>query len=501
MQDIELRITELLSDRHVQQGDVITAQDVHVIEKQLGEPAQFADDKTSEKSSMHTKRLLRDTDNAILGGVASGLGAYFGIDGNLFRAAFLILTFTGGLGILIYLFLWLFVPAARTNADKLQMLGKPVTVATLQRYRASAQRTLGRSKLLQRPLLNVFRTILTVCIVLVTLAIALSIAVGTGLLYMQPLRSLVWAYHTNYFVIGLIWFGSISIVALLATLVRQLWHRGHSFGIRIALIASFTGFLFSLIALTALTPVVTNHYESTYGNGKLTTSLAVQSPKNIRTLTTLNDTTNNDVVLNYVTVTNQPLHATYEKYPGMSNRPDISVTANKNTITVSAQNLNQAVPSCLWNNVCKNIYLPIHVTLYGPAVQNITANMNTDLTVSNLSNSVSVTATNGASISLINSNLNLLTINAAGASIDASSITAQSAVVTMNTNSNVSTPNTSSLTANYPTESCQENDNPILFVPQYPSKNVINGQFETQQTFDQNNCIHDDSTNNVNIYN
>lgn len=497
MQDIELRITELLSYRHVQQDGVITAADVRVIEKQLGEPAQFADTKNTETPNIHTRRLLRDTDNAILGGVASGLGVYFNTDANLFRVAFIILTFVGGFGVLIYLFLWLFVPAAKTNADKLQMLGKPVTVATLQRYRASAQRTLGRSKLLQRPLLNIFRTILTACILIVTLAIALSIAVGTGLIYMQPLRPLVWAYHTNYFVVGLIWFGSASIVALLATLVRQLWHRGHSFGIRIALIASFTGFLFSVIALTALAPVVINHYESTYGNGKLTTSLTVQSPREIKSLNTLTDDTGSNVILNYVAVTNQPLHATYEKYPGMS-RPDISVTTNKNTITVSAQKLDQAVPSCLWDNLCRNIYLPIHVTLYGPAVQTIVANTGGSVTASGLNSSVSLTANSTSSVTLTNSNLNLLTINATNASVDASSITAQSAIITMDANSNVNAPITNNLTANYPTESCQQNDDQILFVPQYPAKNSINGQTETQMAFDQNNCINDNSDNNYN---
>jgi phage shock protein PspC (stress-responsive transcriptional regulator) len=57
------------------------------------------------------RRLTRSGANALIGGVASGLGRYFSVDPLLFRVAFVVLTFAGGFGVLAYLLLLAFVPA------------------------------------------------------------------------------------------------------------------------------------------------------------------------------------------------------------------------------------------------------------------------------------------------------------------------------------------------------------------------------------------------------
>ena len=79
------------------------------------------------------KRLFRDPDNRILGGVASGLGYYVGIDPTVIRILFLALAFLWGSSIWIYILLWAFVPEAKTAAQKLQMKGEPVTVDNIKR--------------------------------------------------------------------------------------------------------------------------------------------------------------------------------------------------------------------------------------------------------------------------------------------------------------------------------------------------------------------------------
>jgi phage shock protein PspC (stress-responsive transcriptional regulator) len=56
------------------------------------------------------RRLTRSGSDAIIGGVASGLGRYFGVDPILFRIGFVVLTFVGAVGILAYLALLAFVP-------------------------------------------------------------------------------------------------------------------------------------------------------------------------------------------------------------------------------------------------------------------------------------------------------------------------------------------------------------------------------------------------------
>ena len=55
-------------------------------------------------------RLTRSTDDKVLGGLAGGLGRYFGIDPVVFRIAFVVLTLAGGSGILLYLVGWLMIP-------------------------------------------------------------------------------------------------------------------------------------------------------------------------------------------------------------------------------------------------------------------------------------------------------------------------------------------------------------------------------------------------------
>jgi phage shock protein PspC (stress-responsive transcriptional regulator) len=136
--EIELRMIELLIEHGVKSNDVILSKDVDYLKEQLGHPADFKelDDETAEPNaniSGDAKRLYRDTNNAMLAGVASGLSNYFGIDVLIVRLALLVVVFlTAGWGILLYIVLWLLVPEAKTPSERLMMAGKPVTVNSLK---------------------------------------------------------------------------------------------------------------------------------------------------------------------------------------------------------------------------------------------------------------------------------------------------------------------------------------------------------------------------------
>lgn len=64
---------------------------------------------------METKKLRRSLKDSVIGGVAGGLGEYFGTDPVIFRILFIVLTFTGGGGVLIYLLMWIFIPKAEAD--------------------------------------------------------------------------------------------------------------------------------------------------------------------------------------------------------------------------------------------------------------------------------------------------------------------------------------------------------------------------------------------------
>jgi len=59
---------------------------------------------------MEGKKIFRSIDDYMLAGVCGGLAEYFKIDGSLVRIIFVLLTLSGGAGILVYLILWLVIP-------------------------------------------------------------------------------------------------------------------------------------------------------------------------------------------------------------------------------------------------------------------------------------------------------------------------------------------------------------------------------------------------------
>jgi len=135
--DIESRIVELFQQRLNSKKEVITIQDVEEVITIMGKPSDFEgepqDDYNDPDVRQYSKkRMFRDIDNRMLGGVCSGLGAYFRIDTVWFRIGFVVATLSG-LSILAYLILWVIIPPARTVSEKLEMNGDPVTVSNIEK--------------------------------------------------------------------------------------------------------------------------------------------------------------------------------------------------------------------------------------------------------------------------------------------------------------------------------------------------------------------------------
>jgi len=133
--DIEARIVELFQQKLSARKEVITKEDVAEVIAIMGKPSDFdsEDDFTdADVNQIGRKRLFRDIDDRMIGGVCSGLGAYFRVDTVWFRLAFVIATFSG-LSILAYLILWVIIPPARTISEKLEMQGDPVTITNIEK--------------------------------------------------------------------------------------------------------------------------------------------------------------------------------------------------------------------------------------------------------------------------------------------------------------------------------------------------------------------------------
>jgi len=141
MADIEARIAELFTEMLGDKRDVIRKEEVLKVIEILGQPEDFTEEETPppgssrKKSTTYqaTKRLYRDPDNRVLGGVCGGLGAYFNIDPIVFRILFILIFFGMGSGLIIYIILWIAIPEALTTAQKLEMRGEPITIENIKK--------------------------------------------------------------------------------------------------------------------------------------------------------------------------------------------------------------------------------------------------------------------------------------------------------------------------------------------------------------------------------
>ena len=140
--DIEARIAELFSEKRKDDRQVISIKEVEEVITIMGQPEDYMvdeeifEDEPKRTKSTRTigKQLFRDTENGHVGGVSSGLGHYLGIEAIWVRLLWVLLTiFSSGAFVLIYIAFWIFVPEAKTTADKLAMRGEEVTVSNIEK--------------------------------------------------------------------------------------------------------------------------------------------------------------------------------------------------------------------------------------------------------------------------------------------------------------------------------------------------------------------------------
>jgi phage shock protein PspC (stress-responsive transcriptional regulator) len=136
--DVEARVAEILQKKISGSKEVITLEDVDEVIGILGQPSDFGmdDDTAGQKETSYSsipKRLYRDPERKVFGGICSGLGAYFNLDPVWIRLIFIFMVLISGFGLLIYLILWMVVPEARTTAERLEMRGEPVNISNIEK--------------------------------------------------------------------------------------------------------------------------------------------------------------------------------------------------------------------------------------------------------------------------------------------------------------------------------------------------------------------------------
>lgn len=144
IKDIEVRISELFSEKTHPTSQVITIKELDEVILIMGQPEDykvdeeiFNDSAPNEKQQTRTsshKQLFRDIDDKFIAGVSSGLGHYFGVDAIWIRLVWVALVFLGvGAPILIYILLMILVPEATTTSEKLKMKREPVNISNIEK--------------------------------------------------------------------------------------------------------------------------------------------------------------------------------------------------------------------------------------------------------------------------------------------------------------------------------------------------------------------------------
>lgn len=184
--DIESRIAELFTEKMKSDQEVVAIVWVNQVIETMGTPEDFieAEEETIIEAAKRKKRLYRDPEKRIIGGVCAGLGAYFNIDPLIIRIIMVILALFNGVGLLAYLVLWIAVPKAVTTTQRLEMRGQEVTVSNIEKsireevkdvkesykkLKESETYSKGREKASEAGdvIYNVFRVILKIFVIII----------------------------------------------------------------------------------------------------------------------------------------------------------------------------------------------------------------------------------------------------------------------------------------------------------------------------------------------
>jgi membrane protein containing pspC domain len=371
MREIEARMVEILSERGVMKEGVISVDDVLAIQKQMGESRDFADGDGpvdddldgNGSESKPEKQLMRDTDNAIIGGVCAGVAAYFNINPLWVRLIAIVSSFaTFGTAVLIYVVMWLSMPPASTASDKLRMRGKPVTLAALKKAAVEGGSVIATES---RDLASkILRYSAGIIIFLMTLGVVIGLIVGgaVGLSVIDLLSGLnaqiwAWGLWISLVICGI----SAAVLGMMLSRSVFTWtmSRVSALSMIIATVVISMGMASSIVFGMKVSSEFI--YESQY----LTKRMNVEIPDadNVKTISI-------NGAMGSVKRTNSDklkIEAEYIELPNMK-KPDINVRREGDRLMVS---IAEKCPRTIFFSGCQMFYTPIGLKIYAPAGINV----------------------------------------------------------------------------------------------------------------------------------
>ena len=365
MYEIEARMVELLGERGVQSNGIITMSDVEDLRSKMGLPKEFSDSESNEDSqadltpsSSPAKRLMRDTDNAIFGGVCAGIAAYWGINPLWVRLLFIISPFiTFGTALLVYIIIWISLPEAKTAAEKLQMRGEPVTLDSLKKA-ANNSESKYRTK---ETLAKILRICLALGLFFTTLGLLAVLVVGsiTGIMAMPFINEFTHAQPWAWGLLISLIIAGIMAVEMFGVLTFSVARMKFTKAVLITLVITSVIGVLSIAGMVITGSKLSN--EVVQDRQRLTKVIHAKLPNNVEGVKYV-ELEGNHMTSEIIPSSNLRVEAEYINYKG-SEKPKIEIVRDGDTLEIELLNRNKP---------CKNSTLfycvdsPVHIKIYGP---------------------------------------------------------------------------------------------------------------------------------------
>lgn len=373
LDDIEIRITELLAERGIAAGGVIARDDVAAIRAQLGEPTDFipegAGDIAVGEIDDSSRKLYRDRDSAILGGVLAGIARFFRMSPVWTRVIFIVLLFASfGTASIVYLVLWLVVPPARTAAQKLQMRGQLVTLESLKQLGEQGDFAYPAAAVMRRIVRYGVGTILTVCAVS---ALVATVWAGVALFFglpvsdmWRPLETWWLALALGLFVLAGLLLSALGFILADATF-RKRWSRRIGTSVVVITTVGIVAFMSGIGTMMYGSWQESVHYNSLRKTSKGVLPTNFAHVKKVTVTSADKDRMYGMAAVEYI-VSDKP-HYELDAMPGV--KPQISLNDDGTEATISLK-LTAEQTRAFWG------YNQVTLKVYGPALETIVANGN-----------------------------------------------------------------------------------------------------------------------------
>lgn len=365
MYEIEARMVELFGERGVQSNGIITMSDVEDLRSKMGLPKEFSDSESTEDSQANltpsnspAKRLMRDTDNAIFGGVCAGIAAYWGINPLWVRLLFIISPFiTFGTALLVYIIIWISLPEAKTAAEKLQMRGEPVTLDSLKKA-ANNSESKYRAK---ETLAKILRICLALGLFFTTLGLLAVLVVGsiTGIMAMPFINEFTHAQPWAWGLLISLIIAGIMAVEMFGVLTFSVARMKFTKAVLITLVITSVIGVLSIAGMVITGSKLSN--EVVQDRQRLTKVIHAKLPNNVEGVKYV-ELEGNHMTSEIIPSSNLRVEAEYINYKG-SEKPKIEIIRDGDTLEIELLNRNKP---------CKNSTLfycvdsPVHIKIYGP---------------------------------------------------------------------------------------------------------------------------------------